>query len=75
MHTNRKQTMKTATAAQLLNAVAAAQGAKGGANWIIRSSYVSASALTASQPMTYREAKARARIVIQAAGYASVERA
>lgn len=67
--------MKPSTATQLSNAIAAAQAGKGDAGWIVRSSYVSGSALTPSKPMTYREAKAQARAVREGMGYASVERA
>lgn len=63
--------MKTSTTRQIINATTDT----GPAKWVVKSSYVSASDLKASKPMTHRQATAQARAVREACGWASVERA
>jgi hypothetical protein len=65
--------MKSSTTRQLTNAIASAKH-DAPRNWIVRSSYTSATELVASEPMTYREAKVHARAVRESMGYAVVER-
>lgn len=66
--------MKVATSRQLTNAIAAAQAGKGQVRWIVRNSYESPCTLRDSQPMTYREAAAFARMVRDGGGWAEVKR-
>jgi hypothetical protein len=62
--------MKAATATQMLNA----EADKAPAAWIVLSGF-NATDLKASAPMTYRQAKAAARAMREACGYAIVQRA
>jgi hypothetical protein len=66
--------MKNVTARQMANAQYAANAGKGRAIWIVRSKWGRTEKENVSSPMTYREAKAQARAIIEACGYASVER-
>lgn len=65
--------MKSQTAQQLINATIAASGKP--QNWIVLSKYERGGELKTSAPMTFREARAMARAIREASGYASVERA
>ena len=65
--------MKNSTARQLINATAAAAGKQRG--WVVMSKFQRDVELNTSAPMTYREAKAAARSIREACGYANVERA
>lgn len=64
--------MKNSTARQLINATASALSGNGKAVWVVEYKYNTTDKLVYSQLMTYREAKAQARCIREAMGYASV---